>query len=81
MRGLSIAGTLAMFLVGGGIVVHAWPAVHHAIHEALDELPAAGLLGALAEATVGLALGGLIVAATALRTIWQGPRERGDHDA
>ena len=81
MRGLSIAGTLAMFLVGGGLVVHAWPAVHEAIHEAIHRLPAAGLLGAMAEATVGLALGGLIVAASSLRTIWQGPREPGDHDA
>jgi predicted DNA repair protein MutK len=68
MRGLSIAGTLAMFLVGGGIVVHAWPAVHHAIHEPLHGLPAAGLLGAVTEATVGLALGGLLLAAvTAVR--------------
>jgi predicted DNA repair protein MutK len=31
MKGLSIAGTLAMFLVGGGIVVHGIPALHHAI--------------------------------------------------
>uniref|UniRef100_UPI0006D0148D DUF808 domain-containing protein n=1 Tax=Stenotrophomonas pictorum TaxID=86184 RepID=UPI0006D0148D len=29
MRGLSIAGTAAMFLVGGGILVHAIPALHH----------------------------------------------------
>jgi predicted DNA repair protein MutK len=32
MRGLAIAGTVAMFLVGGGLVVHAWPALHHAVH-------------------------------------------------
>jgi predicted DNA repair protein MutK len=65
MRGLSIAGTLAMFLVGGGLVVHAWPALHHGIHEALHALPAAGLLGAITEATAGLALGGLLVTAVA----------------
>ncbi len=29
MRGLSIAGTAAMFLVGGGIVVHGIPALDH----------------------------------------------------
>ena len=31
MRGLSIAGTAAMFLVGGGILVHSIPALHHLI--------------------------------------------------
>ena len=31
MKGLSIAGTAAMFLVGGGILVHGLPALHHAI--------------------------------------------------
>jgi predicted DNA repair protein MutK len=65
MRGLSIAGTVAMFLVGGGLVVHAWPALHHAIHDALHALPAASLLGAVTEATAGLALGGLLLAAVA----------------
>jgi predicted DNA repair protein MutK len=29
MKGLSIAGTAAMFLVGGGILVHGVPAAHH----------------------------------------------------
>jgi len=29
MKGLSIAGTIAMFLVGGGILVHGVPVVHH----------------------------------------------------
>ena len=31
MKFLSVAGTAAMFLVGGGILVHGLPAVHHAI--------------------------------------------------
>ena len=31
MRALSVAGTAAMFLVGGGILVHGFPALHHAI--------------------------------------------------
>ena len=29
MKGLSIVGTAAMFLVGGGILTHGFPAVHH----------------------------------------------------
>jgi predicted DNA repair protein MutK len=31
MKGLSVAGTAAMFLVGGGIVVHGIPPLHHAL--------------------------------------------------
>jgi uncharacterized protein len=31
MRGLSVAGTAAMFLVGGGILVHGIPPLHHAL--------------------------------------------------
>lgn len=30
MKGLSVVGTLAMFLVGGGIVAHGLPILHHA---------------------------------------------------
>lgn len=33
MRGLSVAGTVAMFTVGGGILTHGVPSVHHAIEE------------------------------------------------
>ena len=29
MKGLSIVGTAAMFLVGGGILTHGFPAIHH----------------------------------------------------
>jgi predicted DNA repair protein MutK len=31
MKFLSVAGTIAMFLVGGGILVHNVPALHHAV--------------------------------------------------
>lgn len=31
MKGLSVAGTVAMFLVGGGILTHGLPALHHLI--------------------------------------------------
>ena len=30
LKGLAVVGTAAMFLVGGGILVHGWPALHHA---------------------------------------------------
>ena len=31
MKTLSVVGTAAMFLVGGGILTHGWPALHHGI--------------------------------------------------
>ena len=43
MRGLSVAGTAAMFLVGGGILVHGIPPLHHAFERLAGGL--AELLG------------------------------------
>jgi predicted DNA repair protein MutK len=62
MKGLSVAGTLAMFLVGGGILVHGIPAVHHAL-EHLEHV--AGPLGILAQ-PLGNALFGFIAGAVVL---------------
>lgn len=64
MKGLSVAGTAAMFLVGGGILVHGVPALHHAV----QAFAAAGggfgwLLEALGNAGVGLVAGAIVVAA------------------
>ena len=45
MKGLSVAGTAAMFLVGGGILVHGIPPLHHTLERLADsvaELPAVG---------------------------------------
>ncbi len=60
MKSLTVIGTVAMFLVGGSILVHGLGPVHHAI-EALAAL--AGVLGGLAsmvlEAGVGI-IGGLL---------------------
>lgn len=65
MKGLSIAGTIAMFLVGGGIVTHGVPAVHHALEHGLAQvaLPAwlSGLALPVAQGVVGL-LAGLVLA-------------------
>jgi hypothetical protein len=65
MKALSVAGTAAMFLVGGGILVHGVPALHHAIAAAVAPLPAlaAAVAGTLAEALVGVAAGVLVLAA------------------
>ena len=68
MKGLSVAGTAAMFLVGGGIIVHGVPALHH-----LLEGWAAGLGGVLRvladmgfNAAVGMLVGAVVVAAVTL---------------
>jgi len=70
MRALAVAGTLAMFLVGGGILVHGVQILHHAIEhlaDALGTLDSVGpLLGTLmplvANALVGLAAGTVVLA-------------------
>jgi predicted DNA repair protein MutK len=62
MKALSVLGTAAMFLVGGGILVHGIAPLHHAIQALIQ--PAQGvsavLLSALGDALVGL-VGGAIV--------------------
>lgn len=59
MRGLSVAGTGAMFLVGGGIIAHGIPRVQRLVHD----LP--GPLAPAADAVVGLVLGLVLVGAMA----------------
>ena len=61
MKFLSVAGTAAMFLVGGGILVHAIPALH-AIAKAAHVIPPGWLWENLFNAAVGIAIGGVIVA-------------------
>jgi len=65
MKGLSVAGTAAMFLVGGGILTHGFPVLHHAIEtltvgvsHALRPVAALGL-----DALTGLVAGALVLAA------------------
>ncbi len=64
MKGLSIAGTIAMFLVGGGILTHGIPALHHWIEDFSRRL--GGFFGGLAptviDAIVGVFAGAVIVA-------------------
>ncbi len=63
MKFLSIAGTAAMFLVGGGILVHGFPALQHGMESALQGI--SGVFASLGEmATNGLV--GLIAGAALL---------------
>lgn len=54
MKALSVAGTVAMFLVGGGIVAHAIPHLHELVHHAAEPL---GVFGAILPTVVDLAVG------------------------
>ncbi len=53
MKLLSVAGTAAMFLVGGGILVHGIPPLHHWA----EGLPHGGLVGSLAPTLVNAGTG------------------------
>ncbi|RZU02980.1 DUF808 domain-containing protein [Rivibacter subsaxonicus] len=68
MRLLSVLGTAAMFLVGGGILVHGIPALHHAIEGLATS--AGSVLGSvvplLGNALVGIVAGGLVLAGVSL---------------
>ena len=74
MKALSVAGTAAMFLVGGGILVHGIPALEHWIHaitgqpEGISTMQAilSGIVPALAAAAVGMVAGAIVVAAAGL---------------
>ncbi len=64
MKSLSVAGTAAMFLVGGGILSHGVPALHHAIEALAARAGPFGLPVSLAaDAIVGIAAGALVLAA------------------
>jgi len=68
MKTLTIVGTIAMFLVGGGIIAHTIPWFHHFTEDSVDyvqHLPAMGnIIGAVTPTLVNLAIGfvaGLLV--------------------
>jgi uncharacterized protein len=45
MKGLSVAGTAAMFLVGGGILIHGIPGAHSWVEGAADEMSQVPVIG------------------------------------
>jgi len=68
MKGLSAAGMAAMFLVGGGILVHGIPPLHHWVEDLAKG--AGGWVGALApvvaDGLVGILAGGVVLAGVTL---------------
>lgn len=70
MKGLSVLGTAAMFMVGGGILLHGLPWVYHFAHAFLDDLNAAAgsaaavlgpLLALALDVVVGVVAGALVL--------------------
>jgi uncharacterized protein len=62
MKALSVLGTAAMFLVGGGILLHGVPALGHAVEHWAEGLGAvAGLVNSLAGGVAGVVAGALAV--------------------
>ncbi|MDR6215790.1 DUF808 domain-containing protein [Paracidovorax wautersii] len=79
MKGLSVAGTAAMFLVGGGILVHGVPVLAHAVEglaAAAARGPAAGLWSVLASSALN-ALVGIVAGAVVLMGVTLVQRLRG----
>lgn len=68
MKSLSVAGTIAMFLVGGGIITHGVAPLHHFIEQLAAR--AGGWLAAitplLMDAVVGLITGAVVLAVVSL---------------
>ena len=66
MKVLAVVGTAAMFMVGGGILVHGMPPVHHAIEHLAQGLPAVPalpwLISTVGEMMVGVLCGALVLA-------------------
>ncbi len=78
MKLLSIAGTAAMFLVGGGILTHGFPALHHAIEQASQLAGVlSGTTAMLADGLAGIAAGALVMGAVTVVTRLRGAPTRG----
>lgn len=74
MKTLSVVGTAAMFLVGGGILVHGVPAGHDLVHYAEEMVASLALVGGilkalipmLVNAVVGIVAGAIVLLAISL---------------
>ncbi len=84
MKTLTIVGTIAMFLVGGGIISHGVPLLHHFTEGSVDyaeHIPTVGsIVGALTPTLINLVIGfvaGLIVLAivSLIKKVWSSSKK------
>ena len=62
MKALSILGTAALFLVGGGIIVHGTPLIHHAVESMGSDGGVLSFFGPIiANMVVGLIVGAIVL--------------------
>jgi predicted DNA repair protein MutK len=78
MKALSVAGTAAMFLVGGGILTHGLPALHHGIEAVVGRTaswPAGPVFGVLLpgilDALTGVIAGALVLLLVSAVSKWR----------
>ena len=73
MKSLSVIGTAAMFLVGGGILTHGVPVVHHWIEAASQGAGGAGwLVPVLLNGVVGIVAGAVVLGVVqVLGKVWR----------
>lgn len=73
MKSLSVIGTAAMFLVGGGILTHGVPVIHHWIEEVSVSAGGAGfIVPMLLNAVAGIVAGAVVLAGVMLVSkIWK----------
>ncbi len=87
MKTLSIVGTAAMFLVGGGILVHSLPPLHHLIKAGTDAAATVPTFGSLlsgvgeiaAQGLVGVIAGGVLVGVWAVLQRVRGAGSKATH--
>ena len=60
MKTLTVVGTAAMFLVGGGILVHGLGPVHHAVLALQENLGGSGVVASIAQTVVPLLADGVV---------------------
>jgi predicted DNA repair protein MutK len=66
MKGLSVAGTAAMFLVGGGILVHGVPPLAHALEHWAEGVAGGWLISALLNGLAGISAGAIVLGVVTL---------------
>jgi predicted DNA repair protein MutK len=73
MKSLSVIGTAAMFLVGGGILTHGVPVVHHWIESVSASAGGAGfIVPTLVNAVAGIVAGAVVLAGVmVVSKIWK----------